>query len=711
MAKRKRSPQRRTGATPQAAAAPPRPRRPQAPQQRKPARQPLPAGVTAAPLPFDRDSLLAAAAVGLIAFVVYALTVEPSVPPGDSGELIAAAYVLGVAHPPGYPLLMMLGRLAMLLPGGEPALRMNLLSALCDAVTVGIVFLIVCRLVAERREDGVPRRDPVPFVAGAVGALLLAFSTLFWAYSVVTEVFALNNLFAAALLLVALEWRRRPGEIRLVWLFMLLLGLSLTNQQTIVLLVPAFLVLAWAGGSALGRSGWRPRPSELGIAAGSFLVGLLPYAYLPLAAGANPALNWGDPSTWSRFQTDVLRKNYGTTSLVVGGKQGSVGENMQLLFGDLTRGFVIAGIVLAVLGLWWGWRQRPWEGVALLVAFLVAGPLFMLYTNTSYPDNLTKGVIARFYILPSIPLAIAAGLGAFWVLRQAARLGAAGPRPALVTGLVGAILLCAPAASLAAHYGENDQSGNRVALDYAEDLLGPLAPNALLLMRSDENYTSVAYAQNVAHFRPDVIALDTELLKLPTYVAQVRREHPTLLIPFTAYDGGTHTSLNTFVADNLAQRPVYFVGPQVEKKFGKPFDQLYDGLATELVAKGSAPDPTALMVKDEARFAALRYPTRTYPSDTWEATIASDYGYAAFDLGYSLDTGGSNYAQAEKWYRTAIRLGPSIAAAYKNLGLLLHDHGGDPKEVIALWQRFLQLDPTDPQAPAIRTVLGQLQGK
>ena len=455
-----------------------------------------------------------------------------------------------------------------------------------------------------------------------------------------------------------------------------------------------------------------PRPRDIGIAVGCFAAGLLPYAYLPVAAGTNPAMNWGDPDTWSRFSTDVLRQNYGTSSLVVGGRKGSIVENMKLLLGDLTWGFVVAGIVLALLGLCWAWRRRRIEGIALLVAFLVAGPIFEAYTDTAFPDQLTKGVIARFYILPSIPLAIAAGLGAWWVLVRARELRAAALRPRLVTALVGSILLCFPAASAAAHFRANDQSGNDVALHYAEDLLGPLAPNALLLMRNDENYTSVSYAQNVVHFRTDVIALDTELLKLPTYVAQARREHPTLLIPFTAYDGGVHTSLNSFVRANLGRRPVYFVGTQVEKRFGKPFDQLDAGLATELVPKGTAPDSSALMLKDAATFEALHYPARSYPSTSWEATIASDYGYAAFELAFALDSASpADVPAAAHWYQTAIDLDPTLSAAYKNLGLLLHDNGGNPNEVIALWDRFLQLDPTDPEAPSIRAVLARLEAR
>src|SRR5262249_28109723 len=145
-----------------------------------------------------------------------------------------------------------------MLPGGSPALRVNLLSSLLDALAVGVVFLAIHRLVTS---TGV--RGRLPYVAAASGSLLLAFSSLYWAYSVVAEVFALNNLFAASLLLIALEWARAPHRSWLLWAFAFLFGLSLCNQQTIAWMLPAFLVLAGTGWRRLARThGWlavRPR--------------------------------------------------------------------------------------------------------------------------------------------------------------------------------------------------------------------------------------------------------------------------------------------------------------------------------------------------------------------------------------------------------------------------------------------------------------------
>jgi len=707
MSNRKRARKRRAvgpAAVTAPPAAPPRPTKQQARPKPEPRRAPVAPGV-----PFERGALIGAGGAALVAFVIYALTVQPSVPAGDSGELITAAYTHGISHPPGYPLYMIIGYAVSHLPGASPALWMNLLSALFDALAVGVVFLVVYRLVAPRDAG----RRWTPYVAATVGALLLAFSSLFWAYSVVAEVFALNNLFAAVLLLIGIEWCRRPQRTRLLWLFMLLFGLSLCNQQTIALFVPAFVVLAWQGWVLLPRTAGPLRISlrDLGIAVVAFAVGLLPYFYLPIAASTNPLMDWGHPTTVNRFVCQVTRCDYGSTSLVVGGKPGSSWENLRLLATSLTHGFVYAGILFAVAGIWWAWRNRRAEGIALFVAFLVAGPVFQAYTRTSYLDELTKGVVARFYILPSVPLAILAGLGAWWVLRQAERVRVS--RRGLVTALAAAALLVVPVASATDHYSSQDQSGNYVAENYGKDVLGELKPNALLIMRGDENLTTMVYSQFVQHLRPDVVAVDSELLKRATYVAQIRREHPQILIPFTSYDGGIHTSLNDLIRANLENRPVYTVGSEVEKNFGKPFSKLELGLVVQAVQKGSVPTEYAAVQADPQPYVRLHWPTGHYATDSWEkGAIAQDYGLAAFNVAYALDVAGrKDPALIERLYRLAIQLYPAQDAAYKNLGLFLYDRGGDPKEIIKLWTTFLKLNPNDKQATSIRTVLAQLEAK
>ena len=101
-----------------------------------------------------------ATAVSIFAGVLYFLTAARDIVVGDSPELTMAAAILGVAHPPGYPLFTMLGHIFSLLPLGPIPFRVNLLSVICDALTVGIVFLTAFRLSQSRLLRSVaPRRD------------------------------------------------------------------------------------------------------------------------------------------------------------------------------------------------------------------------------------------------------------------------------------------------------------------------------------------------------------------------------------------------------------------------------------------------------------------------------------------------------------------------------------------------------------------------
>src|SRR4051812_42857139 len=93
-----------------------------------------------------------AATIGLGTFALYVLTLAPTALRSDSGEFHVMPWVMGIAHAPGYPLLTILGRLAMFLPFGDPAYRVNLLDALAAAAAVAFVYLAVSELVSSPSE-------------------------------------------------------------------------------------------------------------------------------------------------------------------------------------------------------------------------------------------------------------------------------------------------------------------------------------------------------------------------------------------------------------------------------------------------------------------------------------------------------------------------------------------------------------------------------
>ena len=209
----------------------------------------------------------------LLPFLLYLLTMAPTIYNLDSAELSTAAATGGIVRATGYPLYLLLGRLWAWLPVGDVGYRMNLFSAVCGALTIVLVWHILGRLKIN--------------IWARIGALgLLATAPYFWALSLIAEVYTLHTVLMAAVILLMLRWYERPTLGALVPA-VFLLALSLGNHAATVLLAPAclILVLIRAPRLALHPRTW--------LAAGAALAaGISIYLYLPLLYSTNPAFNY-----------------------------------------------------------------------------------------------------------------------------------------------------------------------------------------------------------------------------------------------------------------------------------------------------------------------------------------------------------------------------------------------------------------------------------
>ncbi|XP_045666552.1 transmembrane protein 260 isoform X2 [Ursus americanus] len=194
-----------------------------------------PAGGRAARVgPRRSGGLRGGVAVFAAVAAVFTLTLPPSVPGGDSGELITAAHELGVAHPPGYPLFTLVAKLAILLfPFGSVAYRVNLLCGFFGAVAASLLFFTVFRLSGSH-------------AGGILAAGVFSFSRLTWQWSTAAEVFSLNNLFVGLLMALTVHFEeaataKERSKIAKIGAFCC--GLSLCNQHTIVLYV--LCIIPW----------------------------------------------------------------------------------------------------------------------------------------------------------------------------------------------------------------------------------------------------------------------------------------------------------------------------------------------------------------------------------------------------------------------------------------------------------------------------------
>ena len=216
-------------------------------------------------------SLLLGSLTACLALAIYIVTIAPDITwanySSDGAELITASTTLGIAHPPGYPTYILLGKLFSLLPFGTIAFRFNLFSAI--AMSVAAAFSAVTAYEILGRGDKV---WPAALAAG----LTLAFSPLVWGQATVTEVYALN-LAALSIFLWSLLSRRSP------WLTGFFLGLAMTTHLTSVFMLPIGIMLTPHG--------------QRGRLALGILIGLIPLLTLPLLARLGSPVIWGDPST------------------------------------------------------------------------------------------------------------------------------------------------------------------------------------------------------------------------------------------------------------------------------------------------------------------------------------------------------------------------------------------------------------------------------
>ena len=141
--------------------------------------------------------------LAFLSFTVYLITTCPTIYLGDSGELTAAAFCLGIPHNSGYPLYCLLGKLFCLIPLGNIGFRMNLMSCFFAAATVGLVCHFILKITSS-------------ILAAITGSLVLGFSPILWNQTICAEVYSLHAFFVALLIKLLWWWDERREFHRLL---------------------------------------------------------------------------------------------------------------------------------------------------------------------------------------------------------------------------------------------------------------------------------------------------------------------------------------------------------------------------------------------------------------------------------------------------------------------------------------------------------------
>jgi tetratricopeptide (TPR) repeat protein len=492
--------------------------------------------------------------VFLVALLLYRWTLAPTVTLTDSGELIVVAHGLGIAHPPGVPLWIVLAHLASLVPFGTIAQRINFSSAFFAALTCGMLTLVVAELIitpscvaaSKRRRGGTQQLKKTgessiarPMVAvPAVGAgLLMTFSRTLWSYATITEVYALNTLLILVIFFLMLRWRRRiladatlvgtasntsrvitpiTSHDALLYAAALTFGLALgVHHVTVALTLPAIAIIVFR------TQGVRFFVSSRLFYAALISTGALVavYAYLPIAASRSPSINWGNPHSLQEIWWHITGRQYQvyfSFKPEIIGKQ--FAEFCSMTVREFSFPWVPLSLVLACAGFVNAFKQDR-TAFWFLLAIVIADLAYAL----SYEIAEDKDA---YYLPTFISIAIAVGLGLRWLIHSVVSKSIAVVKPSLVAAVA---LLVVSAIAFTANWPFNNRRQYFIAHDYVENLLSAIASNGLLLTLDWQVVSPTFYVQEIERLRPDVKVVDINLLRRSWYFDYLKDAYPGLM--------------------------------------------------------------------------------------------------------------------------------------------------------------------------------------
>lgn len=432
-----------------------------------------------------------------LSFALYFLTLSPSINFIDTDELATVVSKLGVAHPSGYPLYIVIGKLFTMIPIGDEVFRLNLMSALMLALTVTIFFRLILKLLnntfAEKSIDEIQSQN-----VALASSLLLAFSFTFWDSATVLEVYPLHMFLSVLCMYLfftvfysnsSYDLKIRNGNI--FALFIYLFALGFTNHLSIVFLIPGFAYLIL-----------RNRPiRNLAMNNLAFLLFLifasLSLYFFLLVRSDKSILHWGDTNNISNLINHITGKDYEEKMFV---STENMTAQIKRFLKNFPQEFGYIHLILAPIGVYSLFRENRMVFTFTIITFLTC---FLSAINYSIIDIFT------YFLFAYIVVAIWCGFG----IKLLVCIFLKNKRTAVSFASIAVILF-----PIFINFSRVNKSDDYFAHDYAMNVFKSAPENSIIFT----SFTPSFYFQLVKGIRPDLTVINGELLVSNWYINHIK---------------------------------------------------------------------------------------------------------------------------------------------------------------------------------------------
>ncbi len=508
--------------------------------------------------------------IGLVVFIivlsVYLITLAPTASFWDCGEFIACSYILGVPHPPGTPLQVLIGRIFTLIPiSREIAYRMNFYSALSGALAALFLYLVFVKVIERFKKPKSLWEKLIQHSSGAATALLASFLFTSWDCSVEAEVYSTSAFIMFFSLWVVLIWQENIGKKNnknLLLLLVYIVSLSMGIHLLPLLVFPALFVFILL-----------VKPKELLdskffiIAFALIFISITTYLYLLIRARLGPGINEVAPTTFEKLWDVFTRKQYGPTKFFPRKTATETGYNVFVaiwqqfrvytkyfswqfvafpresrVFSSTTRFLsVFATWLYAMLGFWGLWshfkrNRKTFALIAIVLLFTSLGLVFYMNLRFSPSDtdpfHKPREVRERdyFFSVSFIFFTFFIGIG-LWQIATSIIEASLKKWKFILAVCLSVLLFVFPLIPLLSNFNSHvNRRGNWVANDYGMNLLMSCDEGSILFTNGDNDTFPLWFVQEVKKFmkfdakkHTGVAVANLSLLNTDWYIKQLKQ--------------------------------------------------------------------------------------------------------------------------------------------------------------------------------------------